>query len=69
MIIINWSNWTTYANDVLTWFIGLFPVVFDAMMANPLVGVPVILVIVGMVLNLVLKFVGALGSNRSNSES
>ena len=62
---MNWTNWTTYANSVLTWFLGLFPTILGSLMDNPVIGVPIILVIIAMVVNLVLRFVGGLGGNKS----
>ena len=64
---MNWSNWTTYANSVITWVLGLIPQLVGAIMDNPLLGVPVILLIVGLVFRLVLNFVGSFGSNKSES--
>jgi len=65
---LTWANWTSYTDSVVAWLLNLFPVLLSAIMGNPLLGVPAILVIVGLVFNLVLKFIGSL-SNNGKSEN
>ena len=66
---MNWSNWPTYANQVLSWFLGLFPQVLDLFMSTPVIGIPIILGIVVLILRLVLMFAGAfMPGNSSKSE-
>ena len=64
---MTWANWTTYANAVVSWVLGLFPQLLSVIMENPVLGVPVILVIVSLVFRLVLQFAGAFGSNKKES--
>ena len=59
---MTWSNWTTYASQVLSWVVGLFGTLFEIMMSNPLVGVPVILGIVALVFRLVVIFIGSISA-------
>ena len=55
---MTWTNWTTYLNSVLDFFLGLFPTFLNLIMSNPLLGVPVIISIVGLCLGLVVQFLG-----------
>lgn len=64
---MTWANWTTYAKDVFDFFLSLFPAIFNLIMPTPLLGVPVILLIVTLILGTVVKFIGAIKS--SNDES
>lgn len=61
---MDWSNWATYVGQVADFFFGLFPTVFNLIVASPITGVPVLILVIGLVLKLVLNFVGSLGTKR-----
>ena len=61
---MNWSNWTTYMNSVVDFFFSLFPRIWDLIFSSPLLGVPVLLMIISMVFGVVVKFIGALRSDK-----
>ena len=65
---MDWTNWITYANQVMTWFIGLFPQVLGAIMSNPALGVPIVLAFVAYGVRLAVQFVGGMGGNKNKEE-
>lgn len=65
---MTWQNWPTYATQVLQWVMGLFPQIFEMMMENPIIGVPVLLGIVVIVFRLVSVFIGSIGANKGGSK-
>lgn len=63
---MDWSNWVTHSNEVLDFFLSLVPRILDLAMSTPIIGVPIILMIIGLILGLVIRFVGALGSKNKS---
>lgn len=66
---MTWENWLVLTTPVLDWFLSLFPSVMDTIMSHPVSGIPVVIMIVGLVVTLSVRFLGALGHYRGSSES
>lgn len=63
---MTWDNWTSIAGSVLDFFIGLVPRILDLAMSNPIMGVPIIVSIIGLILGLILRFIGSIGNKKSD---
>lgn len=65
---MDWSNWVSHATQVLEFFITIASTLFNFIMASPITGVPVIVLIIGLVMTQVIKFIGAFGAKGSKED-